>query len=93
VNRLLGNQEMGELLPLRELEFELKGSERGRLILSVGDDQSELVHFIELPTRIAIGLDDVGELRWLAIDEGGAGTTIIHFERLPALEADYTATP
>ncbi|MDB4968900.1 MAG: hypothetical protein JWN44_4589 [Myxococcales bacterium] len=90
VNRALGDQEMGDRLPLRLLELEEKGSERGHLLVSVGDDEDEVTHLIEMPTRMAIGLNDVGELLWLAVDAGEVGTTIVHFESFPALEAEYT---
>jgi len=87
--RELGDQEMGNLLPLVDVDFETKGSDRGALIIAVGSDRGELTHLIERPTRMAIGLNDVNEPQWLAIDEQGEGTTIVHFEHLPALEQEY----
>lgn len=94
--RELGDQEMGNLLPLVDVDFETKGSDRGALIIAVGSDRGELAHVIEKPRRMAIGLNDVNEPQWLAIDEQGEGTTIVHFEHLPALEQEYAdpgATP
>jgi hypothetical protein len=87
--RELGDQEMGNLLPLVDVDFETKGSDRGALIIAVGSDRGELAHVIEKPRRMAIGLNDVNEPQWLAIDEQGEGTTIVHFEHLPALEQGY----
>jgi len=87
--RELGDQEMGNLLPLVDVDFETKGSDRGALIIAVGSDRGELTHLIGRPTRMAIGLNDVNEPQWLAIDEQGEGTTIVHFEHLPALEQGY----
>lgn len=87
--RELGDQEMGNLLPLVDVDFESKGSDRGALIIAVGSDRGELTHVIEKPRRMAIGLNDVNEPQWLAIDEQGEGTTIVHFEQLPALEQEY----
>ena len=87
--RELGDQEMGNLLPLVDVDFETKGSDRGALIIAVGSDRGELAHVIEKPRRMAIGLNDVNEPQWLAIDEQGEGTTIVHFEHLPALEQQY----
>lgn len=86
--RELGDQEMGNLLPLVDIDFETKGSDRGALIIAVGSDRGELTHLIEKPRRMAVGLNDVNEPQWLAIDEG-EGTTIVHFEQLPALEQEY----
>jgi hypothetical protein len=87
--RELGDQEMGNLLPLVDVDFETKGSDRGALVIAVGSDRGELTHVIEKPRRMAIGLNDVNEPQWLAIDEEGEGTTIVHFEHLPALEQGY----
>ena len=86
--RELGDQDMAKRLPLQEIDFETKGSERGRMVISVGSDRGELTHLITAPTRMAIGLNDFDEPEWLAIDESGEATTIIHFEELPALEAE-----
>jgi Family of unknown function (DUF5335) len=91
--RELGDQQMGDLLPLGSIDLETKGSERGKLIITVGGDRGELTHLVEQPTRITLGLNDAGEPQWLGIDEHGEATTIIHFERLPALESEYTVTP
>jgi hypothetical protein len=91
--RELGDQELGELLPLQEIDFETKGSERGDLVISVGSDRGELTHIIEKPTHMAVGLNEVNEPQWLAIDEQGEATTIVHFEQLPALEQEYGAAP
>jgi hypothetical protein len=85
VERELGDQEMAELAPLRELDFETKGSAKGKLILGVGSDQGPLIHTIATPTRFYVGITDAGVLEWLAIDEAPAGRTIVHFEQLPAL--------
>jgi hypothetical protein len=85
VQRELGDQEMGELLPLRELDFETKGSARGKLIIAVGSDRGELVHLIEAPTRFFVGINEAGVLEWLSIEEAPLGKTIVHFEELPAL--------
>jgi hypothetical protein len=87
--REVGDQEMGNLLPLVGVDFETKGSDRGALIIAVGSDRGELTHLIEKPRRLAIGLNDMNEPEWLAIDEQGEGTTVVHFEHLPALEQEY----
>ncbi|HEX9104539.1 MAG TPA: DUF5335 family protein [Polyangia bacterium] len=90
--RELGDQELADFLPLLEIDFPTKGSERGELVISVGSDRGELTHVIARPTAMAVGLNDANEPEWLAIDEHGDATTIIHFERLPALGQEYGAT-
>lgn len=89
--RELGDQEMAELQPLTEIDFETKGSERGALVVSVGSDRGELTHIIAKPARIAVGLNDAGEPQWVAVDEADGGTTIVHFEQMPALPEEQTA--
>ena len=91
--RDLGDQEMGERLPLVELALEAKGSERGALTITVGSDRGELRHLIADPSFISVGLDETGELQWVGIDERGEATTILHFEQLPVLEYTETAAP
>ena len=91
--RELGDQEMGRRLPLVDFDLEEKGSERGRILITVGSERGELTHIIEAPTHLAVGVNDANEPQWLAIDEHGEATTIVHFEQLPALEAEYGATP
>jgi hypothetical protein len=85
VERELGDQEMGDLQPLRGLSFETKGSARGSLLVSVGTDEDELTHRIESPKRLYVGHNESGEMEFLAIDEEPSGTTFIYFEHLPAL--------
>jgi hypothetical protein len=92
-HRDLGDQELGNLLPLRELGYETKGSERGRLEVTVGSDRGELTHAIDKPMRMSIGVNEASELQWLGIDEGGGAATILHFAEMPKLEAEYGATP
>lgn len=91
--RELGDQEMGRRLPLVDFDLEEKGSERGRILITVGSERGELTHLIARPTHLAVGLNERDEPQWLAIDESGQGTTIVHFERLPALELEYGAAP
>ena len=89
--RELGDQEMGSVLPLLGVDLETKGSERGRIVIGVDSLRGELTHLVDKPTRIAVGVNEGNEPQWLAIDENGEGTTIIHFEKLPALEEAYGA--
>ncbi|HXU74170.1 MAG TPA: DUF5335 family protein [Polyangia bacterium] len=91
--RAIGVQEMGDRLPLREIELETKGSERGHLTITVGSERGALTHLIEQPTHISLGLNEAGEPEWLAVAERGEATTILHFERLPALEAEVPLGP
>jgi hypothetical protein len=88
VKRELGDQEMGNLLPLRGVDYETKGSARGALLVSVGSDKEELNHRIDSPKRLYVGHNEAAEMEWLAVDEEPIGTTIIYFEHLPALPVE-----
>lgn len=97
VNRELGDQQMASKLPLEEIDFETKGSDRGDLLVTVDTDDGLLTHRIEMPTRLYIAHDETGEqLQTLGILDADGGETIIYFENVPALpehtEADH-ATP
>ena len=91
--RDLGDQQMSEGLPLVDIDLETKGSERGMLTITVGSERGELRHLIERPMHISVGLDEIGEPKWVAVDEGGEATTILHFVERPALERGDTAAP
>jgi hypothetical protein len=86
INRELGDQEMADKQPLREIDFETKGSARGALIVAVGTDSEPLFHKIDMPTRLFIAHNELGTLlETLAILDSTGGETIIYFEELPAL--------
>lgn len=90
-DRELGDQEMAErLLPLQEIDYETKGSEAGQLIVTVGSERGELTHLVEAPAQLSLAVNDVDEPEFLAIAESNGAVTIVYFEHLPALEAEYT---
>lgn len=91
VGRPLGDQEMADLRPFHGIDYDAKGSERDTITLTVGGEDGELSHRVVGPTRLYLGQQD-GVIEWLAIEETGeAGdvTTLVHFERVPELEAAY----
>ncbi len=91
VGRQLGDQEMTERLPFHGIDYDSKGSERGSLTVSVGGSEGELSHRVIGPKRLYLG-DRDGRIEWLAIEEAGEVgdvRTLIHFEPLPELEAEY----
>ena len=85
VGRELGDQEMGDLLPLRGIAFETKGSARGALFIMAGTDEEELTHEITTPTRVYLEHNEAAEMEWLAIEEADGARTLVHFEELLAL--------
>ena len=89
IERKLEEQQMRDRQPLREMDLNHDGLHCRDLAISVGDDTSPLTHRIQRPTRLALGLDEVAVPQWLGIREAGGGTTIIYFEQLTAIEADY----
>jgi hypothetical protein len=91
-NRELGDQDMAELQPLIGIDFDTKGSERGAVVVSVGSDRGELTHVVAKPTRIAVAINEVSEPQSVAIEDADGGTTIVHFERMPALPDEPTVS-
>ncbi len=85
IGRELGDLEMGDLLPLRGIAFETKGSARGALFIMAGTDEEELSHEIATPTRIYLAHNEAAEMEWLAVEEAEGVKTLIHFEELLAL--------
>jgi hypothetical protein len=90
IERELGDQEMADLQPLREIDFETKGSARGALLITVGSDRGELTHRIDRPTRFYIAHTQTGETESLAIQDESGGETVVYFENLPALPKEAT---
>jgi hypothetical protein len=90
-NRELGDQELEKLLPLVDFDLETKGSEKGRILIAAGSERGELNHLIDEPLAIAVGLNEAGAPEWIAIEEPGEATTIVHLPSLPALEESYGA--
>ena len=92
IGRPLGAQGMGELLPFRGLVYESKGSEHGSLTVIAGTDAGEVTHLIVGPLHVYTAHNDIGELEWICIEErgeAGDARTLVHFEHLPQLEAEY----
>jgi hypothetical protein len=91
IGRPLGDQELGNRLPFRGLDYDAKGSERGSLTVMAGTDAASFEHRIVDPTAVYLAIDDAGEIAWLAVEEKGdegVARTLIHFEPLPALSAE-----
>jgi hypothetical protein len=93
MNQELGDQELGRLLPLREIDFEKKGSAQGALLISVGTDREELMHRIDRPTHFYVGHDEAGLVQYLAIEDEGGGKTLIYLEELPQIPAEFNDGP
>ncbi len=88
VGRGLGDQEMANRLPLRGLELETKGSERGDVTVLAGTDDDPHDHRIDDATRLYVANNELAETEWVSIEERAGGRKLIHFEHLPALPAE-----
>lgn len=76
----LGDQELADREPLRELDFETKGSAAGSLLISLGSEAEENVHVVKAPKTLVIGVNEGAFVEWLAIEEEEGSKTIIYFE-------------
>jgi hypothetical protein len=91
IGRTIGDQEMANLLPFHGIDYDSKGSEAGTLDVNVGSDRGELSHRVVGPQKIYLLQGDAGE--WLDIEEAGGVRTLIHFEHVPELQAEYPEVP
>jgi hypothetical protein len=86
--RDLGDQEMGQLLPLVGLALETKGSERGDLLISVESKRGEiLTHHINQPLHLYLTHNEAAEVEHLAVEEASGAKTLLHFQHLPMIKA------
>ncbi|PTL82060.1 DUF5335 family protein [Vitiosangium sp. GDMCC 1.1324] len=86
-NREIGDQEMTRTLPLVGIELETKGSEAGDIEVTVEDDQEELTHHIDQPTRVFLLVDDNDNINSMDIEDQDGGKTLVFFDgsvRVPA---------
>src|SRR5689334_12153851 len=67
-HRDLGDQEMGHLLPLREISPERKGSDRGELLITVASGDGDLSHHIEKPVRVYAVQNEAAEVEVVSIE-------------------------
>lgn len=91
IGRELGDQELSNFLPMRMLDFEDRGSERGDLLFTVGNDEDEYTHHIRDAQRLHAGFDEAGALEWLTIEEAGGAKTLIYFQQPFLLEVGPAA--
>jgi hypothetical protein len=86
MGRAIGDQAMATLLPFQGLDYDSKESE---VTIHVGWQLGALSHRIVGATRIYVAQNDIGEVEWLAIEELGEARTLLHFEHVPELQAEY----
>ena len=79
-----GDQELTGLVPLRSLDLEEKGSGRGDISFTLGNDGQEIRHVVQAARCLYLGQSGEGPMEWLAIEDE-SGKTFVYFERLPAL--------
>jgi hypothetical protein len=83
----LGEQPIGERLPLIGIDVETKGPGSGSIEITVGTLRQEFMHHIAEPANIFLMMDDDGNIRCICIDADEDGKTLLFFEgeeRVPA---------
>lgn len=80
--RDLGDQPIAKDLPLRDIELEQKGSDKGAIEVSVklGQPGEEFTHRILKPDHIYVEEKDSGELECLNIEDKDHLKTLIYFK-------------
>ena len=76
----IGEQPLAQRLPLIDLSFVEKGSDRGAIEITVGRPAEEITHRIFHPGRIYADESESGELECLDIEDEEHAKTLIFFE-------------
>lgn len=89
----LGEQSASQRMSLRAIDFEPKEREEegGDVVIALGDDDAHLTRFIDRPMRLAVGLSELALPQWICILEADGAATIVYFESLIPIEAEYSA--
>ncbi|HSP81877.1 MAG TPA: DUF5335 family protein, partial [Myxococcaceae bacterium] len=82
----LGEQTMADHLPLVDIAFAEKGSDRGAIEITVGQPGEEITHRISHPEKVYAEESESGELECLDIEDEEHVKTLIYFEPLAMLE-------
>ncbi|HVG58759.1 MAG TPA: DUF5335 family protein [Hyalangium sp.] len=82
----IGEQPLAQRLPLIEISFVEKGSDRGAIEITVGRPGEEITHRIFHPERIYADESESGELECLDIEDAERTKTLIFFEPMQAMD-------
>jgi Family of unknown function (DUF5335) len=87
-NMDIGDQQMARQIPLQEISYETKGSDRGSIEIRVGYDTGdvrELTHWVSNASRLYIQENDNGEPECIEIESTDGGKLLIWSEHFPSL--------
>jgi Family of unknown function (DUF5335) len=81
-----GEQPLAQRLPLVDISFVEKGSDRGAIEITVGRPGEEITHRIFKPERIYADESESGELECLDIEDAEGTKTLMFFEPIQAMD-------
>jgi hypothetical protein len=81
-----GEQPLAQRLPLVDISYVEKGSDRGAIEVTVGRPGEEITHRIFHPDRIYADESESGELECLDIEDEESTKTLIFFEPMQAID-------
>jgi len=82
----IGEQPLAQRLPLIEISFVEKGSDRGAIEITVGRPGEEITHRIFKPERMYADESESGELECLDIEDEERTKTLMFFEPIQAAD-------
>jgi hypothetical protein len=82
----IGEQPLAQRLPLIDISFVEKGSDKGAIEVMVGRPGEEITHRIFKPDHIYADESESGELECLDIEDAERTKTIIFFEPAQAID-------
>jgi hypothetical protein len=82
----IGEQPLAQRLPLIDISFVEKGSDKGAIEVTVGRPGEEITHRIFHPDHIYADESESGELECLDIEDAERTKTLIFFEPTQAMD-------
>jgi hypothetical protein len=82
----IGEQPLAQRLPLIQISFEEKGSDKGAIEVMVGRPGEEITHRIFHPEHLFADESESGELECLDIEDAEHTKTLLFFEPTQAID-------
>lgn len=89
----IGEQPLAQRLPLVDISFVEKGSDKGAIEIIVGRPGDEITHRIFRPDHIYADESESGELECLDIEDAERTKTLIFFEPAQAMDELSSTQP
>lgn len=90
----LGDQIASKSLPLQGLSLETKGSEKGNILVELGDSPDEfMIHHVHRPRALRVAVSQPGAETDVEIESEDGTITILRLRKRPALPGESKGSP